>query len=144
MKRTDRYPREIEVDEKPPTDLLLVGTAPAGIANVPQQYFSRAESGRQALELLKLLRFRLLLSSLDVPDMPAWELFARARQTQARLQCALADDRLTLKDERRIRQVGGAVFGSNDPMLHEAVRRLIPAASGCQIQGRTVPERAPP
>jgi hypothetical protein len=45
------------------------------------------ESGGEALGMLKLLRFRILVASLDVPDMPAWVLFQKARQAQARLQC---------------------------------------------------------
>ena len=96
------------------------------------------------LELLKLLRFGLLLASRDLPDMQPWELFERARRTQARLQCALVDDRLTLDDERRIRQAGAAVFGSNDPSLHEAIVRLMPPKSQIGVAHYRALTHAPP
>jgi CheY-like chemotaxis protein len=124
--------------------VLLVRIAPPVSEQIPADVFTRVQSGREALELLKLLRFGLLLASRDLPDMQPWELFERARRTQARLQCALVDDRLTLDDERRIRQAGAAVFGANDPMLHDAIVRLLPAKAQTGVPRHRSLSHAPP
>jgi hypothetical protein len=125
-------------------DVLLVRMAPPEPFMDRSEIFARAESAKETLALLKLLRFRLLLASMDVPDMRPWELFERARRTQARLQCALVDDRLSMEDEQRIRQVGGAVFGLNDPGLLEAIAKFLPATSRWKPVGAREPARAPP
>ncbi len=73
--------------------------------------------------MLKLLRFRMLVASLDVMDMPPWELFYHARRAQARLQCILLDERLTSAVEQRIREAGGGAFTSIDPALRTLLVR---------------------
>src|ERR1700722_19293323 len=90
----------------PVADVLLVHVPAAAIGAMPPELFSHVESGREALGMLKLLRFHLLLASLDVPDMRPWELFQRARRSQSRLQCVLLDERMSLEDEQRVRQTG--------------------------------------
>ena len=87
------------------------------LATLPSDLFSHADNGQEALGMLKLLRFRLLVASLDVPDMPPWELFDEARQAQARLQCILLDERFTPEDEQRVREAGAGAFASIDPAL---------------------------
>ncbi|MGA2441981.1 MAG: hypothetical protein ABSH08_13570 [Tepidisphaeraceae bacterium] len=98
-------------------------------------FFSHAASGREALGMLKLSRFRLLVASLDVPDMPPWTLFLKARRAQARLQCVLLDERMTFEDERQVRQVGAGAFASSDPdVLASLVRTLSHAKRKLALQ----------
>ena len=144
MRQADQHPVEPGIESGPMADVLLVRMAvPDSFAN-RSELFARAESGQETLALLKVLRFRLLLASIDVPDMRPWELFERARRTQARLQCALVDDRLSLEYEQRIRQAGGAVFGLNDPGLLEAIAKFLPATSQWKPTDAREPARAPP
>ncbi len=107
-------------------DVLLVRVAPAAIVSLRPDSFSQAECACDALEMLKLLRFHLLVASLDVPDMPPWDLFHRARRAHARLQCVLLDERMTLDDERRVRQAGAGAFASSDPAICAALVRSSP------------------
>jgi hypothetical protein len=144
MTRADQYSPSIRILDQPAAEVLIVGVVPPLIESAHADLLTNADTGREALGMLKLLRFRLLLANLDVPDMPPWELFARARRAQARLQCALVDDRLILDDERRIRQTGAAVFGTNDPALSETVARLLPRTSTWRPLSRQAPDRAPP
>jgi DNA-binding NarL/FixJ family response regulator len=104
-------------------DVLLVRVSPAAIAALQPDSFSQADSGAEALEMLRLLRFQLLVASLDIPDMQPWELFLKARRAQARLQCVLLDERMTHQDERRVRQVGAGAFASIDPAICAALVR---------------------
>jgi CheY-like chemotaxis protein len=136
-------------------DVLLVRVPPAAIAALHPDSFSRVETAGQALDMLKLLRFQLLVASLDVPDMQPWELFFRARRAQGRLQCVLLDGRMTLEDEQRVRQAGASAFASNDPAICEALVRSSPRItrrdtpigdSGKRLIPRSPdrPTRAPP
>jgi DNA-binding NarL/FixJ family response regulator len=110
-----RKDSSLEDGSAPLADVLLVNLPEAAIGMLRSDFFSHAASGREALGMLKLLRFRLLVASLDVPDMPPRELFLKARQAQARLQCVLLDERMTYKDERQVRQVGAGAFASSNP-----------------------------
>ena len=123
-------------------DVLLVRVAPAAIASLRPDSFSRAESASEALGMLRLLRFHLLIASLDVPDMRPWELFLKAKRAQARLQCVLLDERLTLEDEQRVRQVGAGAFPSSDPAIYAALVR--PSARIVHATSQQGPARAPP
>ncbi|MGA2440120.1 MAG: hypothetical protein ABSH08_04130 [Tepidisphaeraceae bacterium] len=107
-------------------DILLVRVSPAAVVELRPDSFSRADSGTEALGMLRLLRFQLLVASLDIPDMQPWELFLKARRAQARLQCVLLDERMTLEDERRVRQVGAGAFASIDPSICAALARSSP------------------
>jgi DNA-binding NtrC family response regulator len=104
--------------------ILLVNIPPSEIGSPHSDSFSWTQSGRDALSLLRVLRFRWLITNLDVPDMRPWNLFERARRSQPRLQCVLVDDRLTVTDERLIRQAGAAAFASSDPALCEMIDRV--------------------
>jgi DNA-binding NarL/FixJ family response regulator len=108
------------------SDVLLVRVPPEMVRLVSPDLLSRAESGRETLALLKLTRFRMLLTSLDVPDMPPWELFRQAKRMQSQLQCVLMDERLTAEDERRLRQTGAGAFATSDPVIFAAAVRPVP------------------
>jgi len=134
-------------------DVLLVRVSPAAIVALQPDSFSQAHSGAEALGMLRLLRFQLLVASLDVPDMRPWELFLKARRAQARLQCVLLDERMTHQDERRVRQVGAGAFASSDPAICAALVRPSPRILQAKAGGsdRDVnssaqkgPARAPP
>jgi|HubBroStandDraft_2_1064218.scaffolds.fasta_scaffold294139_1 hypothetical protein len=111
----------IENESESPADILLVRVSPAAIVSLRPDSYSHAQSGGEALGLLRLLRFRLLVASLEVPDMPPWELFHKARRAQARLQCVLLDERMTLDDEQKVRQTGAGAFASSDPAICAAL-----------------------
>jgi hypothetical protein len=104
-------------------EVLLVRVSPAAIVSLQPDTFSQADSGSDALGMLRLFRFHLLVASLDVPDMRPWDLFHKARRAQARLQCVLLDERMTLNDEQYVRQSGGGAFASNDPAICAALIR---------------------
>jgi DNA-binding NarL/FixJ family response regulator len=133
-------------------DVLLVRVSPAAIVSLPVESFSHAESGCEALGMLRLLRFHLLVASLDVPDMRPWELFLKARRAQARLQCVLLDERMTLEDEQHVRQAGASAFPSTDPAICAALVRSSPRIlrasvdAACQniVSAPREPSRAPP
>ena len=133
---------------EPVADILLVRVSPAAITALQPESFSHADSGREALGMLKLLRFQVLVAGLDVPDMRPWELFAKARRAQARLQCALLDERTTLQDERRVRQAGASVFASIDPAVCAALVRCSPRMARATLSAggvgiRIIPSAAP-
>jgi DNA-binding NarL/FixJ family response regulator len=102
------------------SDVLLVRVPQSALGTLSSDSFSHADSGREALGMLKLLRFRLLVASLDVPDMPPSELFHAARRAQAGLQCILLDERMTPEDESRVRQAGAGAFVVIHPGLRDA------------------------
>jgi DNA-binding NarL/FixJ family response regulator len=107
-------------------DILLVRISPAAVVSLRPESYSCADTGGDALGLLRLLRFQLLVASLDVPDMQPWELFARARRMQSQLRCVLLDERMTSDDECRVRQTGAAAFASSDPAICAALVRSWP------------------
>jgi hypothetical protein len=106
--------------------VLSVGVPPASVQSLGSELLSVSESGRDALAALRLMRFNWLLATMDLRDMRPWVLFERARRAQARLQCALVDDRVTLEDERRMRAAGAAIFSPCDESLYAAIVRSTP------------------
>jgi hypothetical protein len=107
---------------------LLVGKVPAG--TLDQDLYSRADSAREVLERLKILRYRWLLAGLDVPDMRPWELFGLARRPPNDVRCVLVDRNLTTRDERLARTAGAAVFTCDDPELWAAITRSSAVRAG--------------
>jgi len=143
---------ELVADESPSfTEVLLVRVAPSAIVSLQPDAFSHAESGSDALGMLRLFRFHLLVASLDVPDMRPWELFVKAKRAQARLRCVLLDERMTLQDEQRVRQAGGGAFASNDPAICAELIRSLPRSTRSmsdsterEVVTEHSPSRAPP
>lgn len=139
MDQSLKHRRELTEDESNAI-VLAVGIPPAGLEALGSERFSLTQSGRDALAALKLMRFRWLLASMDVPDMRPWILFERARQAQSRLRCALIDNRLTTEDEQRVRQTGAAIFSPGDRSLWTAI-----GPSAARLQPRLAePASAPP
>jgi len=126
MTLSSTHQRLIPDCKDPVADVLVVGLPAELIGALEPEMFSRANSGREALGMMKLLRFHLLLASLDVPDMRPWELFHRARRAQARLQCVLLDERLSLDDEQHVRQAGASAFASNEPGILASILKCSP------------------
>jgi hypothetical protein len=114
-------------DESVSSPLVLsVGIPPACVNSLGAELLSVSGSGRDALAALKLMRFNWLLATMELADMRPWVLFERARRAQARLQCALVDDRVTLEEERRVRAAGAAIFSPCDESLYAAIVRSTP------------------
>ena len=135
------------MDESEPTPIVLsAGVPPAIVKLLGPELLSVSETGREALAALKLMRFHWLLATMDLPDMRPWVLFERARRAQARLQCALVDDRVTVEQEQRVRAAGAAIFSPGDQSLKTAIARSAPG--GRRISSReldhSAAEPAPP
>jgi hypothetical protein len=100
---------------------LLVGKVPAGTLHL--DLYSRADSARDVLARLQVLRYRWLVADLDVPDMRPWELFGLVRRPPNDVHCVLVDHRLTPRDKRLARMAGATVFTSDNPELWAAITR---------------------
>lgn len=98
-------------------EILLVRIPQTAVHPFSPESFSQVNTGLEAVQLLKLLRFKLLLASMDLPDMRPWDLFRYATQTQPHVRCVLIDDRITMKDEQHIRESGAAIYDPRDPRI---------------------------
>jgi DNA-binding response OmpR family regulator len=73
--------------------------------------FFRADSGKKALELLRMLRFDLLVTGDRLPDMPVTHLIRRVRIAWPWQKWAMVGAALTTEDEIAARTLGAmAVF----------------------------------
>jgi CheY-like chemotaxis protein len=76
-----------------------------------QQSFFHAESGTKALELLRILRFDLLVTGDSLPDMAMSQLIRRVRVAWPWQKWAMVGSMLTSQDEIVARSLGAmAVF----------------------------------
>jgi DNA-binding response OmpR family regulator len=78
-------------------DLPLEADA-AGITHV--------ETGREALEMLRVLRFDLLVTATGLPDMPVWRLVQRVRQVWPWQKWAMVAGQISPRDEMTARTLG--------------------------------------
>jgi DNA-binding response OmpR family regulator len=98
-----------------------------------------ADDARSAIELLRMLRFDLVLAADRLPDMPAFQFIRRLRTAWPWQKWALVSSRLSIADEITARTLGvmQIIEGAVDwdavthlaGVLHEqgASRRAMPA-----------------
>jgi len=65
-----------------------------------------ADTGRRAIELLRMLKFDLVVISHPLPDMPAWNLNQRIRMTMPWQKWALVGSEISQRDELMARSLG--------------------------------------
>ncbi len=65
-----------------------------------------ADSARSAIELLRMLRFDLVLTADHLPDMPVWQFVSRMRAAWPWQKWALVSSHLTDFDEVTARTLG--------------------------------------
>jgi len=100
----------------------------AGASGTTPSFF-HADSGKKALELLRMLRFDLLVTGDQLPDMPVGHLIRRVRAAWPWQKWAMVGSVLTAQDEIAARTLGAmAVFDA--PPDWEALALLAAAAAG--------------
>jgi DNA-binding response OmpR family regulator len=93
-----------------------VETTVLGVAldDVPEQVgsaaFTSARSARQAIEMLRLLRFDLVVVGLRTPDMSAWQFVQRMRAGWPGQKWALVAGTLRTSEELNARTLGALVI----------------------------------
>ena len=85
--------------------VLAVGLREADLSDAPHSCTS-ADSARGAIELLRMLRFDLVVTSDRLPDMPVWQFVSRIRAVWPWQKWALVSSRLTEQDEITARTLG--------------------------------------
>jgi hypothetical protein len=101
----------------------------AGSASGCTPSFFHADSGKKALELLRMLRFDLLVTGDHLPDMPVGQLIRRVRVAWPWQKWAMVGSELTAQDEIAARSLGAmAVFDA--PPDWDAISSLASAAAG--------------
>ena len=124
--------------------VLAVGLRDADLSDAPRSCTS-ADSARAAIELLRMLRFDLVVTSDRLPDMPVWQFVKRIRAAWPWQKWALVSSRLTEQDEIAARTLGVMqiieagvdwdAVGYLAQTLHEqsGTRRLVVASSVASI-----------
>jgi CheY-like chemotaxis protein len=101
----------------------------AGTAGIS---FFHADSGKKALELLRMLHFDLLVTGDHLPDMPVSHLIRRVRAAWPWQKWAMVGSSLTTQDEIVARTLGAvAVFDA--PPDWDALGLLAEAAAGTAV-----------
>jgi CheY-like chemotaxis protein len=94
--------------------------------------FFHADSGKKALELLRMLHFDLLVTGDHLPDMPVSHLIRRIRAAWPWQKWAMVGSSLTTQDEIVARTLGAvAVFDA--PPDWDALGLLAVAAAGTAV-----------
>lgn len=87
--------------------------------DVPEQMgaaaFTSARSARQAIELLRLLRFDLVVVGLRTPDVAAWQFVERMRSGWPGQKWALVAGMLRASEELKARSLGALVVFDEPP-----------------------------
>jgi DNA-binding response OmpR family regulator len=80
-----------------------------GCENVPTDEasgFFNAESGKRAIELLRMLRFDLVLTNVQLEDGPAWSLIRKMKAAWPWQKWAMVGHRISPQDEITARTLG--------------------------------------
>ena len=78
--------------------ILTVGLRDADLGDVSRAC-TVAETARSAIELLRMLRFDLVVTADHLPDMPVFQFVKRMRAAWPWQKWALVSNRLTIQDE---------------------------------------------
>jgi DNA-binding response OmpR family regulator len=77
--------------------------------SIPPEYAencSTADSARSAIELMRMLRFDLVVTADQLPDMPVWQFVQRVRAVWPWQKWALASSTIDQRDEITARTLG--------------------------------------
>jgi len=108
--------------------------APEPIAESTGASFFHADSGKKALELLRMLRFDLLVTGDRLPDMPVTHLIRRVRIAWPWQKWAMVGAALTTEDEIAARTLGAmAVFDA--PPDWDVLSALAATAAASRVAG---------
>lgn len=77
---------------------------------VESSTFLQAQSGREALHIMRMLQIDLLLVGLYLPDMSVWDLIKKVRTLWPGQIWIMVMDNLTEQDERLARMMGASGF----------------------------------
>ena len=86
--------------------ILVIGTDVAPEHQDLAGEVMTADTGRRAIELLRMLKFDLVVISHPLPDMPAWNLIQRIRMTMPWQKWALVGREISQRDELMARSLG--------------------------------------
>jgi DNA-binding NarL/FixJ family response regulator len=132
-----------EQSDQEPGSILAVGLRDSAFAE-DAQGCTVAETARSAIELMRMLRFDLVLTADRLPDMPVFQFVQRMRAAWPWQKWALVTRQLNERDEITARTLGvmriieGAVdwdaVGHLATTLHEqAESRLVLPRAGPQL-----------
>jgi DNA-binding response OmpR family regulator len=85
--------------------ILAVGLRDADLSEAPRAC-TVAPTARSAVELLRMLRFDLVVASDHLPDMPVFQFIKRMRAAWPWQKWALVSSRLSIQDEITARTLG--------------------------------------
>ena len=88
-----------------PGSILAVGLRDSDLHEAAH-VFTTADSARSAIELLRMLRFDLVITADRLPDMPVFQFVKRMRAGWPWQKWALVSSRLTNQDEITARTLG--------------------------------------
>ena len=121
--------------------VLLIGDVPPGFQH-PQVDLMTAETGGRAIELLRMLKFDLVVIGQKLADMPVWNLVQRMRMAMPNQKWAFVGRGIGTREEVMARSLGVVgVFDADadwSELLHVAAqihqrmsrpdRQVMPAA----------------
>lgn len=84
---------------------ICVDESTAAEVSEGQSYFP-ATSARQAIDLLRMLKFDLVITGMELPDMPVFRLVSKIKTAWPWQKWALVANELTPQDEVIVRTLG--------------------------------------
>jgi hypothetical protein len=123
------------------TSVLVIGELSPAIGH-PQVDLMTADTGGRAIELLRMLKFDLVVVGERLADMPVWNLVQRIRMTMPGQKWALVARNLGPREEVMARSLGVVgVFDADQDwseLMHVADRIHRRAGSGQPERMRTM------
>jgi hypothetical protein len=105
--------------------MLVIGQVPSALEN-GQVDLMTAETGGRAIELLRMLKFDLVVIGQQLADMPVWNLVQRMRMTMPGQKWAFVGREIGSREEIMARSLGVVgVFDADadwSELLHVATR----------------------
>lgn len=106
--------------------LLTVGLAEKMPASA-EYSVQAAQSGREALQLARVINFDLLVAGTNVTDMGLWPMIQRIRRQSHQLKWILVDERLTTADQVEAWSNGVLAIFDQTPNVEEMEQLLAPS-----------------
>ena len=122
-------PANLRLDAVRPTELPLLAVGLPGLpARQPGLDITAASTGAEALALLRLISFDLLLAGQEIPDMTVWALIRVVRARWPQQRWALLGRGLTARQEIQARSLGAVMVINGAPdceCLHSRANLLL-------------------